>query len=123
VWASGDIRDRREFSYREYREWLLTKTRDYRKYPGMRTGNLEPANSVIRALGGFEAVAAITGKHISRVYRWTYPKARGGTGGYIPPAEAETLLAHAKENGLQVTAADFFSREPSTPTQDDKRVA
>jgi len=71
---------------------------------------LDPAYTVIRALGGFEAVAKITSKHISRVYRWTYPKARGGTGGLIPQPEAAKLLAHAKTHRLPVTAESFFSR-------------
>lgn len=76
----------------------------------MSDAKLDPALSVIKTLGGFEAVAVITGKHISRVYRWTYPKERGGTGGYIPQADAEVLLAHAKEKGLPVTAESFFTK-------------
>jgi hypothetical protein len=74
----------------------------------MRDYKLNPAHKVIQDLGGFEAVAALTGKHISRVYRWTYPKAKGGTGGHIPPADAALLLAHARAEGLPVTAASFF---------------
>lgn len=74
----------------------------------MQLGKLNPAHDVILAFGGFDAVAAITGKHISRVYRWTYPKERGGTGGFIPQADAAKLLAHAKANGLPVTASSFF---------------
>lgn len=74
----------------------------------MRDEKLDPALSVIRTLGGFEKVAEITKKHISNVYRWTYPKARGGTGGVIPQADAELLLAHAKAHNLPVTAESFF---------------
>lgn len=69
---------------------------------------LDPAHTVIQTLGGFDAVAKITGKHISRVYRWTYPKGRGGTGGYIPQADAEKLLAHAQEKRISLSPADFF---------------
>lgn len=76
----------------------------------MRDEKLDPALSVIKSLGGFEAVAGITGKHISRVYRWTYPKDRGGTGGFIPQADAAVLLAHAKANDLPVTAESFFAK-------------
>lgn len=74
----------------------------------MRDEKLDPALSVIKSLGGFEKVAEITKKHISRVYRWTYPKDRGGTGGFIPQADAEILLAHAKAHDLPVTAESFF---------------
>lgn len=70
---------------------------------------LDPAHTVIQTLGGFEAVSKITGKHISRVYRWTYPKGRGGTGGYIPQTDAEKLLAHAKAKRIRLSAADFFA--------------
>lgn len=75
---------------------------------------LDPANTVIRALGGFEAVAAITGKHISRVYRWTYPKERGGTGGYIPQTDAEVLLRHARQHDIPITADSFFAASEKT---------
>lgn len=69
---------------------------------------LDPAASVIAALGGPARVSSITGKDISRVYRWMAPKDVGGTGGLIPQPEAAKLLRHAKDNGIAVTAADFF---------------
>lgn len=74
----------------------------------MRDEKLEPAHSVIQTFGGFEAVAKITGKHISRVYRWTYSKARGGTDGFIPQTEAAKLLAQARKLKLPITEASFF---------------
>jgi hypothetical protein len=69
---------------------------------------LEPALSVITALGGFDKVAEITGKHISRVYRWTYPKERGGTGGFIPQSDANVLLRYARENSIGLSPGQFF---------------
>lgn len=69
---------------------------------------LNPASSIIEAFGGVEKVSAVTGKHISRVYRWMYPKSLGGTGGVIPQAEAEKLLQHAREQNLPITAEQFF---------------
>lgn len=71
--------------------------------------NLDPARSVIAKLGGVDAVATITGKHVSRIYRWTYPREKGGTGGVVPHEDATKLLAHAKANGLDLTAEDFFA--------------
>jgi hypothetical protein len=73
--------------------------------------NLEPAYSVIAKAGGVDAVAAITGKHVSRIYRWTYPRAKGGTGGVVPHDDATKILKHAAEAGLNIAARDFFSLE------------
>ena len=82
---------------------------------------LEPAKSVISALGGVDKVAEITGKHVSRVYRWMYPKAKGGTDGFIPQSDAETLLDHAEQNGLPLTADNFFRR--AAPAPQDREAA
>lgn len=69
----------------------------------------EPANTIIAKFGGHRAVADIVGKDLTRVYRWTYPRDRGGTGGIIPQSDAVRLLEHAKENGVPVSADDFFA--------------
>jgi hypothetical protein len=71
--------------------------------------SLEPAKSIIGKLGGPEKVAEITGRHISRVYRWMYSAARGGTGGVIPHGEARKLLDYADANGIDLQPADFFA--------------
>jgi hypothetical protein len=70
---------------------------------------MDPAASIIAKFGGHEAVATITGKHVTRVYRWTYPKAKGGTNGVIPHEDARKLLAHAKSAGIELQPADFFA--------------
>lgn len=69
---------------------------------------LEPAHSVIRKIG-IAKVAEVTGKHVSRVYRWMYPKEKGGTGGLIPQAEAMLLLEYARATGIKLSADDFFT--------------
>jgi len=71
--------------------------------------SLEPAKTIIGMLGGPERVAVITGRHVSRVYRWMYPAHRGGTGGVIPYAEARKLLEHAAANGINLQPAHFFA--------------
>jgi hypothetical protein len=68
---------------------------------------LEPAKSIIAKIGS-DKVAEITGKHVSRVYRWMSPKDRGGTDGRIPHEDAEKLLAYAQVNQIDLTPADFF---------------
>lgn len=70
--------------------------------------HLDPARSVIAKLGGPDAVRAITGKSLSRIYRWMYPADRGGTDGVIPHVDARKMLDHAKANGIDLSPADFF---------------
>lgn len=68
----------------------------------------KPAEIVIRKMGGFDAVADICGVDRTRVFRWTYPKVRGGTDGRIPTQHQQTLLDFARSNGLDLTPDDFF---------------
>ena len=70
--------------------------------------HLDPAKSIIAKIG-IDKVSEITGKHVSRVYRWMYPKDRGGTGGLIPQGDAPALLAYAKANEIDLSPADFFA--------------
>jgi hypothetical protein len=70
--------------------------------------NLDPAKSVIDKIGGVEKAAAVTGKHISRIYRWMYSTTRGGTGGFVPHTDAVKLLDHAKKHDLPLAAEDFI---------------
>ncbi|MCX5569629.1 hypothetical protein [Kaistia nematophila] len=70
--------------------------------------HLDPARSVIAKLGGPEVVRTITGKSLTRIYRWMYPASRGGTDGIIPHLEARKMLEHAKANDIALTPLDFF---------------
>ena len=70
--------------------------------------SLEPASSIIKAFGGADKVIEVTGASRTRVYRWTQPKEKGGTGGTIPLDHAAKLLEHAKAAGLPVSADDFI---------------
>jgi hypothetical protein len=73
----------------------------------MPTMHMDPAKSILDLIG-VETAAKVTGKHISRVYRWTYPASRGGTGGIIPHADALKLLDHARNESLSLSEADFM---------------
>lgn len=74
--------------------------------------HMEPAKSIIEHLGGAQAVAAIVGKHPSRVYRWTYPEmTREGTGGLVPSRDQRRLLEYAQSNGIDLRPEDFFSAD------------
>lgn len=83
--------------------------------------HMEPAKSILDRIG-VEAAARVTGKHISRIYRWTYPTSKGGTGGIIPHTDALKLLDHAREHGIHLDEADFL-REPSIAADESQKVA
>jgi hypothetical protein len=74
-----------------------------------RTNFLDPAATIISKLGGAPKVATITGRDVSRVYRWMASRETGGTGGRVPQEEAEKLLRFASENGVPLEAAEFFA--------------
>lgn len=69
---------------------------------------MEPAKGIIDKLGGADKVAEIAGCHVSNVYRWTYPKARGGTDGLVPNRYVGGLLSYARTHAIALSAGDFF---------------
>ena len=69
------------------------------------------AAQVIEKCGGHRAVAEITGVHISRVHRWTYPKDRRGNDGVHPTKHQPTRLSEAAKRGLNLSPDDFFDTE------------
>ncbi len=69
-----------------------------------------PAEIIISRLGGKKAVSYICRAGLSSVYRWTYPKERGGTGGSIPSRHHIKLLVYSKSKGIPLEAADFFPK-------------
>jgi hypothetical protein len=66
------------------------------------------AKRIITKLGGVEAVCRITGRSRTRVYSWTYPRDKHGTGGLIPPACQIAMVQHAREAKLPLVPDDFF---------------
>lgn len=71
---------------------------------------MEPARTIVDALGGPNAVAHIAGVHRTRVSNWMRPKQSGGTGGMIPFKHVPALIAAAKEKELALSADDFLPR-------------
>jgi hypothetical protein len=71
---------------------------------------MDVAKHVIEKCGGPEKVAEMLGCHVTRVYRWTYPAERGGTGGIIPSKRQGALLVAARARGIDLSPADFFPR-------------
>jgi hypothetical protein len=77
---------------------------------------LEPAHGVVRKFSdpngklssGIKRVACIAGVDTTRVYRWMFPKERGGTGGIIPLHAQMKLFEHAKREQIPLSPSDFF---------------
>lgn len=65
------------------------------------------AQRVVDAFGGASRLSNLTGIDKSSVYRWTYPKAKGGTEGAIPHANHGRILAVALRNKIKLTRSDL----------------
>lgn len=83
-----------------------------------------PAENVIAKCGGHQTVAEWLDVDLSRVYRWTYPRERGGTGGLIPSKHQLPLLERARLEGVPLEPADFLLTPPeSVPPPPDETPA
>lgn len=69
---------------------------------------LEPAASIIARFGGESAVAEITGLALTAPYRWQTPSDKGGTDGRIPRKHVLTLIAHGKENNIEISPDEML---------------
>ena len=56
-------------------------------------------------------VSKLLGIHITNVYRFTYPKEKGGRGGLVPTEHIQSLLSWARANNVDLTADDFFESD------------
>jgi hypothetical protein len=70
---------------------------------------MEPAKTIIAALGGDTAVSTFLGCHRTWVARWKIATPHG-TGGNIPLRFIPRLLAEARARGLGLSAEDFLPR-------------
>ena len=66
------------------------------------------AQNVIKKCGGVSAVARITKRAESSIYKWTYPKDKGGTDGLIPSEVQVMLMDAARRGEVDLEPADFF---------------
>jgi len=65
------------------------------------------ASRIITKFGGVPALARAIGSRPQRIYKWTYPPERGGTGGYIPPAVIPRVKEAAEFLDIALTAEDW----------------
>lgn len=74
----------------------------------------EPKTQVARIAERFGVtlygLARIANRDISCVYRWSYPKERGGTGGAIPATAMTHIANQARVYGVLLLPSDFDPR-------------
>jgi hypothetical protein len=67
----------------------------------------QQAVKIIQKFGGARRLAALTDMDPSRIYKWTYPKDKGGTGGVIPSSCVEKVQHAAVVAGVSLSAEDW----------------
>lgn len=68
------------------------------------------AERVIAKFGSAYRLARLLNKDPAAVYRWTYPKNRGGTGGLVPASAMQHILRVARLEGVLLTPEDLDPR-------------
>lgn len=63
---------------------------------------MEPARTIIALLGGPSRAAAICKVRRIQAWRWSAPRARGGSGGQIPQRHHRSILRFAREHGIDL---------------------
>lgn len=63
------------------------------------------ARNLMRALKQVDPEMAL---NPSSIYRWTYPKSKGGTGGVIPTRTLPKLMKAARLVGIFITSEDLY---------------
>ena len=67
----------------------------------------EQAKRIIDKFGGPRQLARAIGCQPAAVYRWTYPRTRGGTDGYLPNAVKDRVKSAADLLGIEITVEDW----------------
>lgn len=66
------------------------------------------ASRIIKKCGSVSKTAELANTSENWVYRWTYAKEKGGTGGEVPRAAQQALLDAAAAGKVAITPSDFF---------------
>ena len=66
-----------------------------------------PAEKIISKFGGVRILAQAIGADRVVVYRWTYPRERRGTGGFVPTSQIPKIKFAAEVLGIELTAEDW----------------
>jgi hypothetical protein len=87
---------------RQYRETKFKKPRTTSRQ----------AETIIAKFGNADALAEAAGLDRTTVYRWSYAKNRGGTGGFIPTRSQRKVRMAARKLGITLTAQDWQPDDP-----------
>lgn len=71
-------------------------------------GLMSQAERIIDKFNGRYNLARLIGKQPSTIYRWTYPRSKGGTGGLIPNKDLPLIRKAAREQGIYLTEKDLY---------------
>lgn len=66
------------------------------------------AARVIAKFGGAIKLAKLLGVEESTVFRWDYPRSKGGTDGIIPGKSLRRVLQLAQQQSISITPADLY---------------
>ncbi len=80
------------------------------------------ADRIIALCGGPQTISEWLGISPTSVYRWTYPRSNGGSGGHIPQKHIEPLLEAAGRRGIPLTLQDFFDDAPLPSAGKEKKT-
>lgn len=73
---------------------------------------LNPAETVIRALGGVCKTARLLNRDKSAISKWKASRDNGGTGGLVPSSLQKQILDIARAHGIYLTADELvYGRE------------
>lgn len=68
--------------------------------------NRTPAARLIARFGA-RALADWSGRHVTRVYAWTWPLSKGGTGGLVPLRVRQSIREGARAEGHEIELHEF----------------
>lgn len=63
----------------------------------------------ITRICGVDRLSKWANVSVTQVYRWDYPREKGGSGGVIPSAHHQPILDGARTDQIALTPADFFA--------------
>ena len=68
-----------------------------------------PANKIVKKMGGAIALAQELGLSDVQVRRWGYPKSKGGCDGLIPSVHMSAILQLAVKRDIDLCVSEFFA--------------
>ena len=68
------------------------------------------AQKIIDKFGGVPRLAVALGCDVSAIYKWNYPKEKGGTDGLVPSSTMPEVLKAADVLGIEFTHEDLDPR-------------